>query len=51
MDVDDNAGIQNERVVLEFIASELAPAQKTFFVRWTYACFEKLCRFSSAAPA
>ncbi|MGF6202950.1 hypothetical protein QF012_005010 [Pseudomonas laurylsulfatiphila] len=25
MDVNDNAGIQNERVVLEFIASKLAP--------------------------
>jgi|GEM_PF-3106440 len=35
MNVNDNAGIQNERVVLESIASELAPTQKTFFVRWT----------------
>jgi hypothetical protein len=25
MDVNDNAGIQNERVVFEFIASKLAP--------------------------
>jgi hypothetical protein len=28
MDVNDNAGIQNERVAFEFIASELAPAVK-----------------------
>jgi len=28
MDVNDNAGIQNERVAFEFIASELAPTVK-----------------------
>jgi len=28
MDVNDNAGIQNERIVFEFIASELAPTVK-----------------------
>ncbi|KPU59646.1 hypothetical protein AN403_3237 [Pseudomonas fluorescens] len=28
MDVNDNAGIQNERVALEFIASKLAPTSE-----------------------
>jgi hypothetical protein len=28
MGVNDNAGIQNERVALEFIASKLAPTMK-----------------------
>ena len=45
MDVNDNAGTQNERVVLEFIASKLAPIEKTRFVRWTLACFEKALPF------
>ncbi|PTR18240.1 hypothetical protein C8K63_1239 [Pseudomonas sp. GV085] len=29
MDVNDNAGIQNERIVFEFIASKLAPTAIT----------------------
>ncbi|RKS21221.1 hypothetical protein BJ917_3152 [Pseudomonas sp. WPR_5_2] len=29
MDVNDNAGIQYERVALEFIASKLAPTEET----------------------
>jgi len=45
MDLNDNAGIQNERVVLEFIASKLAPAEKMRFVRWTLACFDKALPF------
>ena len=45
MDVNDNAGIQNERVAFEFIASKLAPTEKMRFVRWTLACFDKALPF------
>jgi hypothetical protein len=42
MDVNDNAGIQNERVVLEFIASKLAPTEDVIV--------RERSRFSNVVP-